>query len=61
MAKKAHYINNKKFYLEMVKYCDSVQTTRNQGLADGIPLSDIELPPATDYICLLYTSPSPRD
>ena len=50
MAKKAHYINNKKFYLEMVKYCDSVQTTRNQGLADGIPLSDIELPPATDYM-----------
>ena len=36
MAKKAHYIDNKKFYEEMVGYCDSVLTTRNQGLADGI-------------------------
>lgn len=50
MAKKAHYIDNKRFYEEMVKYCDSVLMARNQGLSAGIPLPKINLPPATDFM-----------
>ena len=41
MAKKAHYIDNKKFYTEMVGYCDSIRMAREQGLTD---------PPATDFM-----------
>lgn len=41
MAKKAHYIDNKQFYVEMVKYYDSVQVDREQGLSD---------PPATEFM-----------
>ena len=50
MAKKAHYIDNKRFYEEMVKYCDSVLMARNQGLSAGITLPKINLPPATDFM-----------
>ena len=41
MAKKAHYIDNKRFYVEMVKYCDSVMIARIIGDPD---------PPATNFM-----------
>ena len=41
MAKKAHYIDNKQFYAEMVKYYDSTQVAQEQGLSN---------PPATEFM-----------
>ena len=45
MAKKAHYIDNKQFYAEMVKYYDSVWVAREQGLLN---------PPATEFMGKLF-------
>ena len=45
MAKKAHYIDNKRFYAEMVEYCDSVQRAREEKNSDPfVP------PPATEFM-----------
>ena len=41
MAKKAHYIDNKKFYAEMVGYCELVKEARKRG---------DPTPPATDFM-----------
>ena len=47
-AKPEHYVDNKKLYAEMQDYLNSVKEAEEAG--DDKP-----------RICLLYTSPSPRD
>tara|TARA_R100000008_G_scaffold32251_1_gene18035 strand:+ start:3707 stop:4276 length:570 start_codon:yes stop_codon:yes gene_type:complete len=50
MARKAHYIDNKKFYIEMLVYREMVDEARKRGLREGVPYDEIRLPPATEFM-----------
>ena len=43
MARKAHYIDNKKFYIEMLVYREMVDEARKRGLRKGVPYDEIRL------------------
>ena len=47
-----HYVNNKEFLAALVKLREDREIAEIRGLPK---------PPIPRYICLLYTSPSPRD
>ena len=50
MARKTHYIDNKKFYVEMLVYREMVDEARKKGLRKGLLYNEIRLPPATEFM-----------